>query len=262
MKSSGSERFAGTTRTHATMPSTSFLPRPQFLLAVAATATLAACTCDNDGNGSHRFDPASLQGRWATATGATPGYTAIALPDSANANGATAWVLAHDASRLFKLAIDNNRGLSGRSFSLADGTASNVTGGVDANLQTAPNAASFSGLFAAPLALNRSDDLTGTAPLGDAAGTWKATPTAMEVNWTAASNGTLSGTSTTGCSFAGALNAPATVKLYTVAFTETCAGVATSFSGIATVSADLTRLTVTATTTGDSQAVALFFLRQ
>jgi hypothetical protein len=246
------------------------------LLATSAALLLAACSGGGDSSTGTitppivtppvtAFDPATLQGRWTTASGVTPGYTALIVPDADAATTATAWVLAQDASRLVKVSATGSQSANGKSYDLATpgSTATGITSGsYSANLTASPKSISFTNVLGTSLSLSQSDGLSGNATAADAAGSWKASVGAVDLTWSLSDTGALSGSSTSGCSYSGSSAAPAAITLYRVSFTETCSGTTASFAGIATLNTEKTRLTVTATTTGDTQGTALFFVRQ
>lgn len=211
------------------------------------------------GTGGTVFDTGTLQGRWTTAGSAAAAYTAIVVP--AADNTATAWLLARDASHLWRLTAAANQTLAGRAFVLGEATSSDVAGTYSATPAATPASMTLSNVLAAPLALDRTDALSGMAAPADAAGSWKATAGATATTWTLSDAGAISGSSTTGCTYAGNAMTPTSVKVYTLDFTETCAGSSTVFSGIATLDADRARLTVVATSTGNATGAALFFAR-
>ena len=262
------------TRTHA------FTRTLPLLLATSVTILLTACGGGGDssdpgtgtGTGTTGFDPGTLQGRWTTASGTTPGVTALVVPDSSTtatpATTATAWVLAQDASRLVKVSATGTQSANGKSYDLATpATPANpatdiTTGSYTTNLSASPKSISFTNVLGTSLTLTQSDTLSGIAATADAAGTWKASAGAIDITWTLTDTGSLSGSSTSGCTYSGSTTTPTTVKLYRISFTETCSGTATAFSGIASLSAAKTQLTVTATTTGDAKGSALFFVKQ
>jgi hypothetical protein len=210
-------------------------------------------------------DPQTLQGRWATASGVTPAYTAIVVPDAATpTTSATAWILANDASRLVKTTASNTQSATGKNYDLA--TPANPTtdisaGSYSANLTASPKSVSFTNVLGSTLTLSQSDALSGVAATADAAGTWRASAGAVDLTWTLTDTGAMSGSSTAGCSYSGNITTPTTVKLYRISFTETCSGTATAFTGIATLNTEKTRLTVTATTASDAKGTALFFVK-
>lgn len=233
---------------------------------------LAACGGGGGGGDSPTTVPTTtdisgLQGRWTTASGTSPGYTAIIVPDSTGtaATSATAWILAQDASRLVKATASTAQSATGKSYDLANPAtaATDITAGsYTANLSASPKSVTFTNVLGSSLTLTQSDLLSGMATNVDAAGTWKASVGAVDVTWTLTDAGTMSGSSTSGCSYSGNTTTPTTVKLYQVSFSETCSGSSTAFAGIATLNTEKSRLTVTATTAGDAQSTVLFFVKQ
>lgn len=99
-----------------------------------------------------------------------------------------------------------------------------------------------------------------TATIADAVGTWKGSyrNNSSVLTMTVGSTGTLSGSSTTGCTYGGNLQPrsadPAVLDL---SFTETCQGSSTAMTGIATVNAAKTGISF-AVTTPDTSKGALF----
>lgn len=241
-------------------------------LATCSTLLLAACSGGSDVGTQPTlpvtptsFDTRTLQGRWETATGITPAYTAIIVPGSdTSTNTATAWLLAEDSSRLVKLSFNGSLVASGKSYPLdsPSGTAQDINGSFATTLTTSPKAVTLTNVLAGSASVNQSDSLSGAASLTDAAGQWKAAAGTLVANWSVSDSGVISGTSSTGCTYAGSALTPATVKIYTIAFTETCVATVTSFNGIATVNADKTRFTVVATTVAETKGMALFFQKQ
>lgn len=240
---------------------------PRFALTLTASLFLAACgggggSSDGTGTpvGTTGLDTATLQGRWETPAAATPAYTAIVVPGTSNV--ATAWLLAEDASRLAKLGLNSALAVSGKTYPLDGSAVADVSGNFAASLDTGTGSVTLTNVLAGAILLNRSSTLAGIAAHADAAGTWKATAGTVVANWALSDTGVISGSSTTGCTYAGNTQTPTSISLYTLSFTETCAGAATDFNGIATLNADRTRLTVAATATGDAKGTALFFVRQ
>ncbi|MCW5238543.1 hypothetical protein D5047_20765 [Verminephrobacter eiseniae] len=241
------------------------------VLTIATVAMLAACGGGGGGGGdgsspstpATTIDPVQFKGRWATAAAVTPVMIAVVLPD-ASGTTASAWLLANDASRLVKLVLFSDSSANGTSYTLAptntDGQS--VTGTVTGTLTSSPKRMSLTGVSSTALAFDQSDALTTAAVQADAAKTWEsiAGGNARTTTWTVASDGAISGSSTTGCSFTGKLTAMSSSNAFSAQFAESCSdGVTTNFSGIATVDAPKTRLTVTAITADTKKGVAIFF---
>jgi hypothetical protein len=236
--------------------------------AMAVSCLLAACGGGgSDGAGAPAIpapiDPLSLKGRWVTVGAAAPAFTAIVVPEGANAG---AWVLANDASRLVRLLLRSDNTAEGKSYVLnpAGTAAVDVSGSFTADLAASPSELTINGVPAVTLALSQSATLAAAAVQGDAAGTWTATlgGGAQTTQWVVTGSGSMTGTSTTGCTYAGIVVAMVNAAAYNVSFTESCpVGVPAAFSGIATVNAGLTALTVVSANADASVGSALFFAR-
>ncbi|RYF68869.1 MAG: hypothetical protein EOO29_34390 [Comamonadaceae bacterium] len=232
------------------------------LVTLALSSLLAACGGGGGGDAGPSMDPAQLKGRWATGSGVAPAMTAVVVPDAAGT--ASAWLLAQDASRLVKLVVRSDSSANGKSYALSQGnaTAQPVTGQVTTDLAASPKSISFTGVNTNALALVQSDALTTAAVQGDAAGTWSATSggNAQTTQWVIASTGSMTGSSTTGCTYAGAVGAIASTAAYSVQFSESCPdGVKTTFNGIATLNAPKSGLTVVVTSADEASGAAVFF---
>jgi hypothetical protein len=98
------------------------------------------------------------------------------------------------------------------------------------------------------------------AVLADMRGAWQvsASSGALRIDWTVLSDGTLTGTSTTGCTWTGAFNTRTEGKaVMNFAASETCVSVTTGYSGIAVLDAAKTGATLFVTTAGDAQGFVL-----
>ena len=103
------------------------------------------------------------------------------------------------------------------------------------------------------------------AKASDLVAAWKGTAGGQTIvyNWALNGSGDVSGSSTSGCSYAGKVQPHATgVALFNVNVTETCAGVNKTFSGIATLNAAKTALNVAYTTAGDAEGGVLQLTKQ
>jgi hypothetical protein len=241
-------------------------------LSALLCATLLSLTACGGGGGSgdsptplipatpSTLDTSTLQGRWETASGASAAYTAIVVPASGNV--ATAWLLAQDASRLAKVSVNGTLVATGKSYALDGSAAQDVSGTLAASLTTTPKSLVLNNVLVSATTFNQSSDLAGMAVAADAAGNWRATASSVVANWRLTDTGVISGTSSTGCTYAGNYVTPTTVRLYALTFTETCAGTVTSFNGIATLNTDKSRLTVAATDSTGTLGTALFFVKQ
>lgn len=251
------------------------IARKPFLAALTAvTLGLGLSACgggggdDEDAPGGISPTSTILQGRWASS-GINPAYTVIVVPASSGANTPavdTLWGLAQDGSTLYKLKSNG-----------ADGVAATVTGqrytlGTTTVAAVTPGSYSLSGtqltlqaVLGASVVFTRSDAMSTPARPDQANGRWRAALGNIEVSWTVQNAGTLnnlSGTSTSGCTYSGSSTVVASQSLYRVEFSENCAGTVQSFSGVATVSGDDSRLTVVAGNADESRGVALLFARQ
>lgn len=228
------------------------------LSSLLLACTLTACGGGGDGDATATPGPAGqVQGRWVTAAGSAPSYTAVGVPAS---NSSTAlWLLANDASRLVKLTVQDSGALAGKAYALGQGTpATAVTGAWSA---PAAKSLSLSGVVNGSLALAQTDALTAAAVQTDAAGAWKATAggNAQSVTWTVADSGALTGSSTTGCTYQGNLTAMSNASAYTAAVKESCSdGTSTQYNGIATINPARNALSMVATSPDESVGVALF----
>ncbi len=85
-------------------------------------------------------------------------------------------------------------------------------------------------------------------------GRWSGKLGADTLTWDFDASGKLAGTSTTGCSYSGALTVnPAATAVLDVAVTETCAGTLLNLSGIATLGADKAHISLAYVTAGLAQ---------
>lgn len=239
--------------------------RPLTLGALALTLSglLAACGGGGGDAPGASIDPAQLKGRWVTAAGVAPAVTAVVVPDGAGT--ASAWLLQQDAMRLVKLVVRGDGSAIGKSYALGQTTITTgqgVTGQVTAALTASPKSMVFTGVNASALNLTQTDALTAAAVQADAAGTWSATSggNAQTTQWTVAPTGTVAGSSTTGCAYAGGITAMAGTAAYSAQINESCPdGAKTTFGGIATLNASKTGLTVVLTSADETRAAAVFF---
>ena len=230
-------------------------------LYVLLACALTACGGGGGGEVPSASGPSTqVQGRWATAAGSTPAYTAIGTP-AANSS-ATVWLLANDASRLVKLTAQDSGTLGGKAYTLGQSTVAAAVNGQWSASASTPKSLTLSGLPSGSLTLAQTDALTSAAVQADAAGAWKASVggNAQSVSWTVATSGAVSGSSTTGCTYTGTLTAMTNASAYTAAFRESCSdGASTLFNGIATLNSAKNALSMVATGADESVGVALFF---
>lgn len=209
-------------------------------------------------------DATALQGRWSTASGTTA-YSAVIVAGAGSAQG---WLLASDATRLYRLTVPSGATLAatGRGFTFTAGgtqSAAAASATAVANTTTAPATLALTGLDAGNLTLNRSETLAGTAAQADVVGNWRATAGGgvVVVNWSISATGVITGTASTGCVWSGSLTPHAGAAIYSAGVTETCGTTATTYAGIGTLDAGKARVTVLGTTANDGRALVLAFTR-
>jgi hypothetical protein len=234
--------------------------------------------CGGGGGSTPTSDPqplvaTDLQGRWATSASGSSTQVAVVLPSSAGSTNVSLWMLSAEPQTLSSLTKAQVRttGLdgvtvSGSRYSLTDVSASEtVTFSGTANLST-----SELSLNAGTLLLTRSDTMRTTVSLTDVAGNWRSTAGGRQVSvdWTVATGGQVTASSTTGCTYAGTLVARTGVAALDANLTETCPGSVTGLSGIAThrpaqgsVPAALTMMLVNESTQPPSALAVLMSLR-
>ena len=239
----------------------SFKKLSSTMLFIALSSVLTACGGGSD-NSATNIDTTQLKGRWVTASGVTPAVTAVVVSDASDT--ANAWLLAQDASRLVKLVVRSDGSTTGKSYMLSqsNATGQTVTGQVTTALTSTPKSISLTGVNAEVIALSQSDALATPAIQADAAGAWSATlgGNAQTIQWSVAAAGALSGSSTSGCSFAGSISAIPSTAAYSVQFNESCPdGAKTAFGGIATLNASKSGLTVVLTSADETRGTAVFF---
>lgn len=237
------------------------------LAAVLAAAAITACGSSGGGDapapppppGTATLSAAQLQGRWPTASGITPARTAIVLP--AASGGTELWLLASDLSSLARLQISTSGvdGVSatGKTYSLpssATNPGQSATYSGTANLSN--NTLS---LNAGALLLTRSDALTTPGVLADVLGNWSGSAgvQAVTLQWNVATNGNISGSSSSGCSYSGTLSARSDASAFNASVTETCNSVAVSYAGIGTYRASPAALTLALTSVDAAQALVV-----
>jgi len=231
----------------------------------AAAALLAGCGGGGGGNDDPApvLDTTQLQGRWVTGAGAAKAYTAVVLPGGAGSGAANAWLLAQDASRLVKLTIKNDGSAAGSAYALSQGGARQaVSGTATAALTASPKTITVNDAVSGATQFSQTDVMATPAVQADATGAWTATVggQAATLSWTVSGTGAVTGSSTTGCSYAGQITALATASAYNVQASESCPdGSKTTYNGIATLSAAKSALTAVVTSANDAQGAALFF---
>jgi hypothetical protein len=229
----------------------------------ALAMTLVAC------GGSPASDPvptptptptlsvSSLQGIWRSPAGAANTLSAVALPDG------KVWASVSNASnmRVIKgsFAVQGNAYLaSGKSFTLGASTSTSTSLTATVLEKTSLSGVISTGSLSENYSLAYQTRYDTAAALADFAGAWSASLGPGTVNWTVATSGAITGTRTTGCTYAGQLSLRAEQKAVVDAVvTETCAGAVTQLSGVAVKSEDKTGISMLLTNTDDSAAVAV-----
>lgn len=279
--------------THAAMQAKPMFTRSALMASIAPALSivlglsLSACGGSDDPTVPPSPSPSTTssltQGRWVS-TGLTPAYTAIMVPVTTGANIPavdTLWALAQDASTLIKLkangAAQAAGAVTGNIYALGTASVTAVSGGSYTVSSTAGTSTTPAGqqisiqpLLGTTALFDRTDAMGTALTATQANGKWQAALGAVKVNWTvqSAATGTnnLSGTSTSGCTYSGQSTVVTTQSLYKVQFTETCSGgtalTIQTFSGIGTLNADNTRMTVVATNEAETRAAALLFVKQ
>lgn len=237
------------------------------LLAVCAAAfLLAAC---GGGGGSTAPAPTptpvplsttALQGLWQSTAAGTTTTAAIVLPDGRMWQASTDTSKSPTVTRLVKATIS---GQSGSYTGAAKRYVLDDTG-------AAPTSASLSANLVEKVSLSDTVTSTGTtdtyslvylsrydtpAALADFTGSWTATLGAGVVSWSVTSAGVLSGSWTTGCTFAGQLSLRAEAKaVVETAITETCGSAVRLLQGVGALTADKSHFTVFMTSSDEASA--------
>lgn len=238
----------------------------RFLLSGTA---LVLAACGGGGATGPALTLEDLQGFWSGSVSG-PGLgadkvRAVVLDDG------SAWLFLHDASTageplvgLAKVALS----ASGESFSgsgkryllSGNGVGSNmsVAGSVPAANTLAVTTSGAAGIASAP-DLSYDNRYETAAQQADAVGSWRFTKEGGSIQWawSIAADGTLSGSSTSGCTYSGRVVPNAKpVAVYDVTMTEACTNGSATLAGIARLNTDKTFLTFGVTTTDGAQADA------
>lgn len=241
----------------------------KFRLLVSALAlSLAACGGGGGDAPAASLQLSDLQGFWSGPLTGTDLHGATHA-DSVVLNDGTAWtVLRTDTATTTTLVglVKGQLSVSGTTYS---GSGKDYTFS-----PAAVRDVSLSGTASAGTSLSTSVQVSGAttttastmtynsryrtaAVQGDFAGAWQGSVGggAVVVTWTVATNGALSGTDTTGCTYAGTvLTRPEGVAVYNLNVTETCAGASNTWSGIATLDTDKTKASFAFVTADGSAA--------
>jgi hypothetical protein len=211
---------------------------------------------------------APSQGRW-TGQAATAGYVALVEPPSASdSTRTTMWVLSADASQLAKLSTQANSSVSGRVlgrvYTLGGDTVAQTIDAASYTVQ--PSSGLPAQIALQPLGggiwnFSQTDGFAATGSTQIAQGQWLADLGDVQLSWQVQAQ-TITGSSSSGCTYSGTLRVVADTALHRVNVTETCAGSAVELSGVATLSAQGQRLSVAGTSADDSLAAVFLFVRQ
>jgi hypothetical protein len=247
------------------------------LAALALALALAGC-----GGGGGDAAPANLQlsqmqGFWSgPLTGATlqtaASTQAVLLPDG------QAWLLLLNSSNAATGLVKATLTVAGPNytgtgkvydFSNAGATALTLSGSASASggVESVLTVGGASTTTRTSLA-HTGNDITAyntAVTLANVNASWQVSASggALLVDWTVAGDGTLTGTSNTGCTWAGAFSTRSggtAVLNYTA--TETCASVTTTYSGIAVLNGARTAGRLFLTTASDAQGLALSMTKQ
>jgi len=236
--------------------------------ATLALSTAALVACGGDPAPEPDPDPAPLltladaQGFWSATPSATTSVGAVILP-----NG-QAWVLYQTGSSVTALA-QGALSVSGTTFT-GVGKHYTLPGGAVQDFSLSATPGSVTTTTATPTLINTTTVGTGTsttltwsynktyetpATQASVQGRWSGLQGAVNVSWDIDSAGKLAGTSTTGCTYSGTITPNASpVAVLDVAITESCAGTPKTLSGIATLNAAKTGLSVAYTAADGAQA--------
>lgn len=205
-----------------------------------------------------------LQGRWLSATGISPQQALIVAPTAAGSAEMTLWSLSSDFS-VARLTVSTT-GPDGVTAQGSQWTAGQPGAQALSYTGTANLLQETLSLNSATLLFNRTDTLAGGSQLSDVVGAWSASlgGNALTLRWSLAADGTLTGTSTTGCTYAGQLRPRADVALFDAEVQEACTSGNQGFRGIATYRAQAgstpAALTLVAVSTDAAQSSALALL--
>jgi hypothetical protein len=238
-------------------------------LLAACTAALLLAACGGGGSTSTAPTPAPtpvplgtavLQGLWQSTAAGTTTTAAIVLPDGRMWQASTDTSKSPTLTRLVKASIS---GQSGSYTGAAKRYVLDDTG-------AAPTAVTVSATVVEKASLNNTVAATGAsdayslaylarydtpAALADFTGSWTAKLGAGVVSWSITGAGVLSGSWTTGCTFAGQLNLRAEAKaVVETAITETCGSTVRVLQGVGALAADKNHFTVFMTSSDETSA--------
>lgn len=209
----------------------------------------------------------ALQGLWQSTVAGSTTTAAIVLPDG------RMWQVTTDTSKSPAMTRLVKAIISGESGSYTGSAKRHVlddTGG-------APTSASVSATVVEKVSLSGTVTATGVAEtyslaylgryntpaaLVDFTGSWTATLAAGVVSWSITSAGVLSGSWSTGCTFAGQLSVRREAKaVVETVITETCGSTQPLLQGVGTLTADKSRFTVFMTSSDEASASVISLSR-
>lgn len=235
------------------------------LLSCTLTFALGAC---GDGGGNTTAAPPTpqttlLQGLWQSQNSSASTTAAVVLPDGRMWMALTDTSVTPATTRLVKTTLS---GLSGsftgnaKRYSFVTTSDVPVTATVTANVV---EKSSLSGMIRSggtneAYTLGYLSRYDTAAELSEFTGVWSATLGSGVVSWTISATGALSGTRTTGCTYAGQLSLRAERKaVVEAAIAETCAGSVTQLSGVGALTSDKSRMSLFMTSSDESRAVVV-----
>lgn len=216
---------------------------------------------NNNGGGSTTLPTSQLQGLWQSPAGTSPAISAIVLPDGKMWAVATA----DGKVRVLKAGLNGQTAnFTGRGKSYLLGTSTVTDGGITA---TVVEKSSLTGTITPdggagePFSLAYQARYDTAATLSQFAGAWRDVQGPGAQNWNITTGGALTGTRTTGCTYAGQLSErPERKAVVDVTMTEDCSGTRVRLYGVATLNT-ANGISMVLTTESESAAVALTLSR-
>lgn len=233
----------------------------QLLKWTLASSVFGLAACGGGGGGGGTVSPpvvqvppitvAQLQGFWnGPVSGASLGGASTVR--TVVLNDGAAWMFLHDAQDNLVGLATAKLAVSGQNFS-ANAARYPASGAKAETLSVAggaPTATSFAVTVAgsagtSSLALTADTRYGSAASAADVTGNWRFTKQGGTIvaSWTVDANGTLSGSSTLGCTYNGKVVPHGVVAVYDVALSETCSSGVVQLSGIAKLNSAKTFLT-------------------
>ncbi|MFD0666318.1 hypothetical protein ACT80S_01255 [Ramlibacter sp. MAHUQ-53] len=237
------------------------------LAALALAGLLAACGGGGGGAAAPATKAASsvqdMQGRWENAAA---NWDAKWLAPAAGQSASPIWLLARDGSYLAYLegtvAADGKVRASGTRYTLDSATQTTSAASWDGTATIVDGATRLA--FADGTSMTRS----AAQPLavqGEVTGAWTSQLGAdlVTLSYAIDAQGVLTGSSTTGCTYAGYVVVRPNSFVYDAKVSETCIdGVAKLLEGIGSLASDKARLTLTLRGPAGAYAKALYFIKK